>query len=439
MDVIVAKFGGTSLADAVQIQKAVSIVKSDPRRRYVVVSAPGKRSGADHKLTDLLYGLGRGMKNLSSDQIFEMISDRFRSIVDDLGLQLDLTTHLDLLHKAAIRQKDINLLVSRGEYLSGRILSAALGYVFVDAGDIIRFDTFGQFDMMATKQCANQLTGQAEGYVIPGFYGSRPDGTIKTFSRGGSDFTGAIIAALVGADLYENWTDVSGLLMVDPRVVPDARRIDIVTYKELRELTYMGANVLHDEVIFPLRSIGIPISVRNTNRPDDEGTLIVPDKQAPQRRSGTIVGIAGRKGFSVITIEKSLMNREVGFIRRVCGVLEENAVNIEHIPGGIDTLSIIVSGKLLGNGKLDRIKKGIECACKPDSINVTSDMALICTVGHAMVHTPGVASRLFQAIASANVNVRMIDQGSSELSIIIGVENDDYETAVRAIYGMFVR
>ncbi len=438
MNMVVAKFGGTSLADAVQIRKVVNIIKSDPHRRCVVVSAPGKRNGADQKITDLLYGLGRGMKDLSSDQIFEIISDRFRSIVSELGLKLD-PAHLDLLRKVAIRPQDIDFLVSRGEYLSGRILAEALGYTFVDAADIIRFNEFGQFDMTATKKHGVELIGgQAKGYVIPGFYGSLPDGTIKTFSRGGSDFTGAIIAALVSADLYENWTDVSGFLMTDPRVVPNAKMIDIMTYKELRELTYMGANVLHDEVIFPLRSANIPISIRNTNRPDDEGTFIVPDEQAPQRCAGAIVGIAGRKDFSVIRVEKSLMNQEIGFIRRVCSVFEENAVNIEHIPGSIDTLSIIVSSDRLGNGNLERIKEGIECLCKPDCISVTSDMALICTVGHAMVRTPGVASKLFQAIASANVNIRMIDQGSSELSIIIGVEDDDYESAVRAIYNTFV-
>jgi aspartate kinase len=366
----------------------------------------------------------------------DAIEGRFRGIVQELGLSLDLAPHFEAL-KIAAKDGDVDFLASRGEYLNARILAEVLGYTFVEAATIIHFNALGQLDMERTLLSRVQLTTGANGYVIPGFYGSLPDGLVKTFSRGGSDLTGAIVAAILDAYLYENWTDVSGLLMADPRIVPDAKCIDTVTYKELRELTYMGATVLHDEVIFPLRKARIPINLRNTNRPEDKGTMIVPDDKVLARSAGSIVGIAGRKDFSVITIEKTLMNQEIGFIRRVCSVFENRGISIEHLPGGIDTLSVIVTSESL-NGKFEQIKSALIESCQADAVNVSPNLALICTVGTAMVHTPGVAARLFQAVASAGVSIRMIDQGSSELSIIIGVENADYEKAIRAIYHAFI-
>ena len=433
----VAKFGGTSLADADQIRKVLKIIKADPARRFIVVSAPGKRDQADQKVTDLLYGLHRGIHGLTSMQIIKIISNRFNGIIKDLGLELDITEDLDLIRRSVCDDRCLDFLASRGEYLNARILAEALGFEFVDALHVIELNALGQFDMEATEQNKALLMESANGYVVPGFYGALPNGMVKTFSRGGSDLTGAIVAALVNADLYENWTDVSGLLMTDPQIVPSAKKVDVVTYRELRELTYMGARVLHDAVIFPLRKAGIPIALRNTNDLSNEGTVIVPDAQVPQRAAGSIVGIAGRKDLTVITVEKTLMNEEVGFMRRVCAVFERHAINIEHIPGGIDTLSVVIKSESLDD-KLELIKREIEDECCPDGLSVSSNMALVCTVGHAIARTPGVAARLFQSLASAKINVRMIDQGSSEISIIVGIENDDYETAVRAIYDEFV-
>lgn len=434
----VAKFGGTSLADASQIRKVIDIIRADRNRQFIVVSAPGARFKGDLKITDLLIGLYKGINGFSKEQILEIIEERFRGIVNELGLQFDVASQINTIRSVIKLEVKPDFIISRGEYLSARILAEALGYEFIDAANIILIKNSGQLDMEATLTYRGQLTKRLGGCVIPGFYGSLPDGSIKTFARGGSDLSGAIVAALVDADLYENWTDVSGLLMADPEVVPNAKRIDTVTYRELRELTYMGARVLHDEVIFPLRGAGVPIWLGNTNRPYDRGTMIVPDTKVPQRKAGSIVGIAGRKNFTVITLEKTLMNQEVGFIRRACGVFEQNGINIEHIPGGIDTLSIVIASESL-DGKLDRVKKEIGLECQPDNINVDHGFALICMVGHAIAHTPGVLARLSQAVASAGVNVRMVDQGSSEISIIIGVLDADYEKTVCAIYNAFVK
>lgn len=432
---IVAKFGGTSLADALQFSKVIGIVRSEPKRRFVVVSAPGKQHEGNQKVTDLLYGLRRGINGMSSEQILSAIESRFQNIVSGLGLDLNLAPNFFTLRHAA-QSGELDFLVSLGEYICARILAAALHYDLVDAATIIRFDSSGKLDMESTLRNKNYLLERPKGCVIPGFYGSLPDGSVRTFTRGGSDLTGAIIAAMVRADLYENWTDVSGLRMADPEVVPEACRINLVTHKELRELTYRGAHILHDEVIFPLRELGIPIQLLNTNNPGDQGTRIVPDSQAPSKTPGSIVGIAGRKDFTIITIEKALMNREVGFLRLVCGVFEEERVSIEHLPGGIDTVSVVVRSENVAE-KQDRIVARLTGTCEPDKIFIDHKIALICTVGNAMAYTPGVAARLFQAVAGAGVNVRMIDQGSSELSIIIGVENHAYETAVRAIYNAF--
>lgn len=433
----VAKFGGSSLADAVQIRKVIEIIKADPGRKYIVVSAPGKATGCDDKITDLLYTLNEFTSGEPREKVVGKISDRFYCIIRDLGLRTYIENTINYIRNYPPESNDVDFLVSLGEYLCAEILAEALGYEFVDAADIVVLNSLGQCDMEATRLNMARLAGDAKGYVIPGFYGAMPNGDIKTFSRGGSDLSGAIIAALVDADVYENWTDVSGMRMTDPKIVPGAKRIDLVTYKELRELAYMGARVLHESVIFPLREAGIPIHLRNTNDPNDEGTLVVPDIGALRKVPGSVVGIAGRENFTVITIEKTLMNEELGFMRRVCSVFESNGVSIEHIPGGIDTLSVVVRSENVANGKLENIVREINEQCLPDGCGVNTGIALICIVGRAIAHTPGVAARLFQAIASANINVRMIDQGSSEMSIIVGVENRNYEGAIRAIYAEF--
>lgn len=442
MDVTVAKFGGTSLADAGQILKVRDIVLADPRRRYVVPSAPGKRNKADQKITDLLYLCHEHAKQgLPLDGVFDLVAERYREIVRDLGLKLDLQPHLDEV-AAGIRanaKAGPDFAASRGEYLNGLILAELLGYTFVDAAELIYFDARGRLDEARTYQTIGERLAGVERAVVPGFYGQSADGKIKTFSRGGSDITGAVVARGVMARLYENWTDVSGLLMADPRIIDNPRTIDVVTYQELRELAYMGATVLHDEAIFPVRKAGIPVNIRNTNRPADAGTMIVADTSpvAPGHQH-TITGIAGKKDFTVIALEKALMNAEVGFGRRVLSVLERLGVSFEHLPSSIDTMSIVVEDAKL-NGKLEDVLKGIESECQPDSMEVEPNMALIATVGRGMAHTPGMSGKLFTALGDAGVNVRMIDQGSSELNIIVGVAAHDFEKAMRAIYDAFVK
>ncbi len=432
-NVIVTKFGGSSLADATQIRKVVDIVRSDPRRRFVVVSAPGKRHGDDEKVTDMLieYGRTQGLPRLRVELRLKL---RFQTLLDDLGVALDLSLFFRTLYDAAARG-NTDLVVSRGEYLCARIVADVLGFTFVDALAHIALDDRGRPNMALTTELLGELP-EDRGYVIPGFYGFMPNLKVKTFSRGGSDLTGAIVAAAVGAKEYENWTDVSGLRMTDPRIVSTAKRIPEVTYKELRELTYMGATVLHEEVIFPLLGTDIPIRLRNTNEPSDPGTIIVGDEHVSKRLPGSIVGIAGKKDFTVIRIEKGLMNQEIGFIRRVAAVFEKHGVSIEHMPGGIDTLSVVVASDNIA-GRRNAIAHDLQHECGPVRVFTHDNMALICVVGTAMAHTPGVAARVLQSVARSSVNVRMIDQGSSEISIIIGVENADFETAVHAIYHSF--
>lgn len=430
----VSKFGGTSLADANQIKKVLAIVKSDPKRQYIVVSAPGKRNSEDRKVTDLLYEWHRHQElRLSSDEIRRIIKARYAEIIHDLGIKFNLEAELVEIEHKIVGRTSSDYAASRGEYLNGKIVATALGYKFVDPATCIHFDKQGRY-VRTNDQIRSVLHGQQA--VIPGFYGSLPDGSIKTFSRGGSDITGAIVASAVGASVYENWTDVSGLLMVDPRIVKNPRRIEIVTYRELRELSYMGANVFHEEAMFPVQAAGIATNIRNTNNPSDPGTHIVVEGSG--RENGNIItGIAGRKDFTVITVEKEMMNQEVGFVRRILTVLEANGISFEHMPSGIDILSIIIDDRQL-NGKLDKILGEIRERCLPDTIEAYPNMAMIAIVGQAMVHTPGVAARVFTALANERINIRMINQGSSEISIIIGIENDDYENAVRAIYGTFL-
>jgi aspartate kinase len=438
MGIKVAKFGGTSLADADQFRKVESIIKADKERRYVVPSAPGKRTASDKKITDLLYLChAHAQQDLPFDEVYSIIKTRYLEIVRDLGLELDLLPHLEEVKKKISEGASADYTASRGEHLNGLITASLLGFEFIDPHEIIFFDKLGRLDARTTQEVTARRLAKVQRAVIPGFYGSSHDGKVKTFSRGGSDITGAIIARGVGADLYENWTDVSGLLMADPNIVKDPKPIDTVTYRELRELAYMGANVIHDEAIFPVREAGIPVRIKNTYRPNDPGTLILQDAD-PITHTGTITGIAGKKGFTVIVIEKALMNKELGYGRRILSVLEANGISFEHMPSGIDTISLVISDQQLDK-KLDKVIQEIKSGCAPDSVEVFPNMALVATVGRGMAHTPGIAAKLFTALANEKTNVRMIDQGSSEINIIVGVENEDFERSVRAIYSAFVK
>jgi len=430
----VAKFGGSSLADASCIKRVIDIVQSDPARRFIVVSAPGERWPSDSRVTNLLYDVQKGGDAGAS--AFEMLADRFSEIVRELGLPRSLISeHLANLSQSATRRSP-DYVASRGEFMTAKIIAAALGYKFLDSELIIRFNDRGQYDEAATAKRMRAWMHGIDRAVIPGFYGTLPDWSIKTFPRGGSDITGAIVARAVKADLYENWTDVSGVLMADPEIVPNPQMIPELTFSEIRELAYMGARIFHHEAVLPVQKAGIPTNVRNTNDLGHPGTMILA-AAASKRTPGSIVGIAGRKGFAVMTVTKAGMNAEIGFVRRLCSVFEDEQVSIEHIPGGIDTVSVITTWRELGE-KLECIRARIKHDCEPDSINVRPDLAMICTVGEAMAETPGVAAKLLQAVADAKINVRMINQGSSEISIIIGVDNDDADNAVRAIYRAFI-
>ncbi len=436
MGVKVTKFGGSSVADAIQIAKTKDIIVSDPDRKYIIVSAPGKRYNEDNKITDLLYLCKTHIEhNLPYEQVFQVICDRFTAMAINLGTKVDLTIEFGVIIDHLRKGASADYIASRGEYLNAIITAAYLGYDFVDAAVMIHFDEKGRFLSEETNESIKKELAKHKTAVIPGFYGAMPNGEIKTFSRGGSDITGAIVARAVEADVYENWTDVSGFLMADPRVVPDAKPISRVSYKELRELSYMGASVLHEDAIYPARVANIPISIRNTNNPDDPGTLITSQEE---NASGRIVtGIAGSKDFTVIALYKNMLSAEKGFVRRVLGIFEDNDVLVEHMPSGIDTLSVVVSSGLL-DGKLDDILAEINRKLQPDTIDVFEKMALVATVGYGMSRRPGVSAKLFTALADAGVNIRMIDQGSSEMNIIVGVENKDLNTSIRAIYHAFV-
>ena len=435
----VVKFGGSSMADAGQYRKVRDILLADPERRVVVVSAAGKRFGNDHKLTDLLYLCYAHVQyGVDCSSIFDMIASRYLDIRDELGLDLALEPELEALKKR-IDAKEVTQeeLVSRGEYFSAKLMAAYLGFQFVDAADWVMFNMDGTVNREASYKALRNQVLLGYGAVIPGFYGAMPDGAIHTFSRGGSDITGALAAAALDADVYENWTDVSGILMADPRIVDDPQAIPEVTYDELRELSYSGAQVLHEDSIFPVREKNIPVNIRNTNDPSHPGTII--SLNAPHDDlHPTITGIAGRKGFSVISIEKAMMNSELGFGRKVLQAFEENSVSFEHLPTGIDTLCVVVSGEVFAP-KRDIILSRIVHETNPDTITVYDNMSIIATVGRGMVHNCGTAARLFAAMSKAGINVRMIDQGSSELSIIVGVNDADYESTIQAIYNAFVK
>ncbi len=438
MQVKVVKFGGSSLADAEHFRQVASIIKADPARRYVVPSAPGKRFKDDIKVTDMLYGCYEKIRNHESiDELYEQVKARYNGIIAELGLDFDISGELEYVKNAMLHSAGRDYAASRGEYLNGLILSKYLGYSFIDAENVIFFKDNGSFDEEKTnKVLAEELT-QYERAVIPGFYGVMPNGTIKTFSRGGSDITGSIVARAAGADLYENWTDVSGFMMADPRIIEEPCAIETITYRELRELSYMGATVLHEDAIFPVRYAKIPINIRNTNAPRDDGTMIVAETKDFDTEK-VITGVAGKKGFSVITIEKDMMNSEIGFVRKVLEILEDNEISFEHLPSGIDNMSIVISTAAI-EGRRDKLVSTIRRAVRPDSVTVEDELALIAIVGRAMVKAKGTAARVCDAISNAGVNIRMIDQGSSEISIIVGVEERDFDKALHAIYDEFVK
>lgn len=432
----VVKFGGSSLASAKQFKKAAGIIRSDKSRHYVVPSAPGKRNDSDDKVTDLLYACyDAASRGAAYGKLFTRIRDRFAQIVDGLGLNLNLDFEFKTIEENFVAGKGRDYAASRGEYLNGLIMAAYLGYEFIDAAQVIFFDEEGNFLTDKTNEELSERLSHVERAVIPGFYGSMPNGEIKTFSRGGSDITGSLVAKATRADLYENWTDVSGFLVTDPRLVPNPAPIEIITYRELRELAYMGASVLHEDAIFPVRKEGIPINIRNTNKPDDPGTLIV--ESTCRKPKYVITGIAGKKGFCSINIEKAMMNSEIGFGKKVLDVFDQYGISFEHMPSGIDTMTIFVHQPEFEDLEQSVIA-GIHRAVSPDSVELESDLALIAVVGRGMKSARGTAGRIFSALAHANVNVKMIDQGSSELNIIIGVMNEDFEPAIKAIYDIFI-
>lgn len=438
MGIKTVKFGGSSLADAAQFRRVGEIVRADSARRYVIASAPGKRTPDDIKVTDMLYRcyeMARAREDITD--FFAKIAERYNAIIRDLGLNYDIAGELAYICDGINHHTGRDFAASRGEYLSSLILAKYLKYDFIDAESVIFFQENGSFDAEKTREELRKELKKHERAVIPGFYGVMPNGTIRTFSRGGSDITGSIVAEAAEAELYENWTDVSGCLMADPRIVENPRPIRTVTYRELRELSYMGASVLHEEAIFPVRAAGIPINIRNTNDADAPGTMIVAGTSEYDAKT-VITGIAGKKGFSVISVEKDLMNSEIGFARKMLDVLEDNGISFEHLPSGVDTMSVIVaSGEL--EGRREKLIASINRACRPDSIVCEDGLALLAVVGRGMVKARGTAARVFDAISGAGVNIRMIDQGSSELNIIVGVEEKDFERALRAIYREFVK
>ena len=437
MSLKVLKFGGTSLADADHFRQVAEIIKSDPTRRYIVASAPGKRQANDTKVTDLLYKCyALAAAEEDTTKVFNEIKQRYIDIIEDLGLDIDLSEKFEKIRQSLLHNTGRDYIASRGEYLNALILAKYLGFDFIDAKKVIFFNEDGSFNSEKTNEVLREALNGVEHAVIPGFYGSMPNGTIKTFSRGGSDITGSIVARAASATLYENWTDVSGFLMADPRIIDNPKPIKTITYKELRELSYMGATVLHEDAIFPVRYSKIPINIRNTNRPEDNGTYILPVTDEVSEH--VITGIAGRTGFSSVTIEKAMMNMELGLGRRVLQVLEENKISFEHFPSGIDTMTVIVSTKALAEKRAD-VLAGICKNINPENVFVEENIALLAVVGRGMVKTKGTAARIFTALAKANVNIRMIDQGSSELNIIIGVDANDYITALKAIYNEFVK
>ena len=432
----VVKFGGSSLASATQFAKVGNIIRADESRKYVVPSAPGKRNSKDTKVTDMVYqcyALAEEDKDFRVQ--LKKIKERYDSIINGLALKLSLEEEFKVIETNFKNKAGKDYAASRGEYLNGIVMANYLGYEFIDSAEVIFFDENGNFMSEKTNEVLSARLQKTERAVIPGFYGATEEGKVVTFSRGGSDITGSIVAKAVRADLYENWTDVSGFLVADPRIIDDPKTIKVITYRELRELSYMGATVLHEDAIFPVRKEGIPINIRNTNAPEDGGTLIV--ESTCRQPEYTITGVAGKKGFVAINVDKDMMNSEIGFCRKVLQAFEEHGISIEHMPSGIDTMTVFVHQEEF-EGKEQQVLSSIHKLAEPDTIDLESDLALIAVVGRGMRSTRGTAGRIFSALAHSNVNVKMIDQGSSELNIIIGVKNSDFEKAVKAIYDIFV-
>jgi len=435
---IVCKFGGSSLADAAQFRKVRAIVEADARRTIVVPSAPGKRSASDTKITDLLY-LCQHTASVGADLAgpFGQIVERYVEIETSLGLKPAIAAQLEALRGELVRGVTPDYAASRGEHFCARLLAEYLDAEFIDPAQCVVIGANGLVDAQSYRLLGERLADPQRRYVVPGFYGRDAEGQVRTFSRGGSDVSGAIAARAAGAELYENWTDVSGLLMADPRIVEHPRPMAEVTYAEIRELSYMGASVLHDEAMAPVREVGIPVCIRNTNAPEHPGTRIVAKLSPEVEKATQIAGIAGKTHFSMITIEKNLMNREVGFVFRLLGVLEHHGISFEHCPSSIDTVSVVMESDEL-DGKTELVIEEIRRTLEPDDIDFVPRIALIAIVGEGMAHTVGIAAKVFNALAAARVNVRLINQGSSELNIIVGVAPDDYPNAVRALYKAFV-
>lgn len=435
----VTKFGGSSLADAAQFQKVAEIIRADAARKYVVPSAPGKRFKNDDKVTDLLYkSYALSSSGQDTAEVFGEITRRYTDIKNELGLTTDIESIIAQIKRKVDGGASIDYTASRGEYLNGILLAEYLGFAFIDAAEVILFDSRGVLDADKTNTIMSKRLAREGRAVIPGFYGSGPDGGIVTFSRGGSDITGSLVARAAKADLYENWTDVSGFMVTDPRIVPETRVIRYITYKELRELSYMGASVLHQDAVFPVAQSGIPINIRNTNEPDALGTMIVHQLPKEHQSDTVITGIAGHKGYCAITIEKNMMNSELGIGRRFLEIFERNNILFEHLPSGVDTMSAVLNAKAI-EGKRESVMTSIQDEIEPDSIEFIPNLALLAVVGHGMASNVGTAGKIFSALGQQNINVRIIDQGSSEINIIIGVDECNLEKSIRTIYDAFAR
>ena len=437
MSLIVAKFGGSSAADGIQVRKIKAIIESDPGRKFIVVSAPGKRFQTDSKVTDMLY-LIKTQVDIGApyEQVLQVVKERFLGLEADLQVSVGISDEFSMIEENLKDGASADYLASRGEYLSAKLVAAFLGYEFIDTAELVLFNEKGRFLSEETNEALSVELKKHDRVVLPGFYGTTPDGNIKTFSRGGSDITGSLVARAIQADVYENWTDVSGFLMADPKIVDNPKAIKDISYKELRELSYMGATVLHENAIYPARVAGIPINIRNTNFPDEPGTFITASDSHDNGQ--LITGIAGNKDFTVIGVYKNMMSNEIGFIKLILSILEDYKIPIEHIPSGIDTVSLVIANKYLED-KLGDLVEDFERKLGADSIEIFENMSLIATVGHGMSSVPGVAAKLFTSLTNAGVNIRMIDQGSSEMNIIVGVETKDFEMAIRAIYSAFVK
>lgn len=435
----VVKFGGSSVADAHQFEKVKQIIDADDARRFVIVSAAGRVDAKDNKVTDLLYLCHAHLKySVSCENVFQMIEERFLAIKKDLQLAYPIEKDLALLKSSLRKNMPLDYLVSRGECLTAKLMAEYLGYTFLDAKDVIKFAYDGKIDFIKTQEMMEHYLKEHDHFVIPGFYGSLPDGSVKILSRGGSDITGSIIAKIVDADVYENWTDVSGILMADPRIVENPKRIEKITYTELRELSYMGANVLHEDAIFPVKEKNIPINIRNTNEPANPGTLILDIEEGSKDDVGQLItGIAGKKDFTVVAIYKNHMSNEIGIVKRALEVFEKYRISIEHIPSGIDSFSVVVNSADIKDNIYDIVAE-IKANCKPDKVKVIADIALIATVGRHMSSRPGISGQLFAVLGNNGINIRMIAQGSDEINIIVGVENKDFERTTQAIYDEFV-